>query len=745
MKPFISKPILTMVALLTVAVFTAGAQDLNTAIQLTRSEQYDKAEELLKQLSSNSKSYFYLGENYLLDYISDTISNSFTVALNNARATFQKGVDANPNEPLSYIGLAKVEFLLGNNQKANEYREKAKSFLVPHKNIKKIKPAAPEYSFILAKIAESYINIINNQVDTSLALPLIREALRIDNKNSEVYLIAGDILNLKNDASKAISYYNQAQMADPKSPTANMKIGSIYVRAAALQVAIPYFEQAIELNENYAPAYRELGQLYMLAGMFSRSKEYFEKYLALTAGNIPAKIRYVNALFYARNFDEVITNVEEIFQVDRSRTYMNRIAGYSSFDKNPPDYDQALAYMETLFSSLTPDRIIPRDYQYMARILVRKNANATRITDEANAIRAEVAKDRARVATMRAGDERDALNAAIASNIEKADSLDAVAAVMYKEAEKAFEYYDKLLAETPDNKALLSEIAQAYNMFRNYNGYARTMAKTLGPLPESREEYLQIGRALYSADRLQSADSVFNIIIQSSPDYVPAYLWVARTYSKLDPDTKQGLAKPKFDKVVEIAQRDSVKNVAELSEALNFLSYYYMSNENYGQARAYYNRLAEVNPNSNENKIRAYSGIGLIEQRLAGNEKTNEGRLPYITRSREAYNRILAIDPNNASARNQLAYLSSFEASVRSGINPNEIRGVITDAATNAPIAFASIRVKDTAAENLTNQRGEFKFEIPGGSEVLIISARDYATIEIPITSTRVYNYSLSK
>ncbi len=59
--------------------------------------------------------------------------------------------------------------------------------------------------------------------------------------------------------------------------------------------------------------------LYLLAQRFDQSKEYFKKYLDLTAGNIPAKIRYVNALFYAKDYDGVIKNVEDIFKVDKSR------------------------------------------------------------------------------------------------------------------------------------------------------------------------------------------------------------------------------------------------------------------------------------------------------------------------------------------------------------------------------------------------------------------------------------------
>jgi tetratricopeptide (TPR) repeat protein len=747
MKRSISKPVLALAVFLTMLASNTRSQDLNSAILLTRSEQYDKAGEMLKQLiknePSNSKNYFYLGENYILEYFSDTISNSLTVSVNAAKETFQKGVDVGPNDPLNYIGLAKASFYLGDDQKAAEYRAKAKSFLLPYKNLKKINPPAPQYAFILAKIAESYIK--EDRVDTSMALPLIREALKIDNKNRDVYLIAGDIYILMNDGSKAISYYNQAQMADPQSPTANMKIGNIYVKGRALQAAIPYFEQAIELNADYAPAYRELGQLYLLAQRFPQAKEYFEKYLSLTAGNIPAKGRYVNALYFAKDYESVISNVEDIFKVDKSRTYMNRIAGYSAYEKTPPDYDKALAYMETLFETVSPDRIIPRDYQYMARILIRKNLNAPKITDEALALRDQVEKDKSRAAATRVAAEKTRINAAIEKNTARADSLEKIAKKAYEEVNRAHVNYVKLLELRPDDRALLGEIAAAYNSYRDYYGVAKTLSRMLGPLPESREDYMQVGRAFYNAERYQSADSIFKIVIASSPDYVPAYLWVSRTYSKMDPDTKLGLAKPKFETLVTVAQKDSVANGSELAESFGFLGYYYMLNENYTLSKAYYNRLLELNPDNKDYKIRGYQGIGLVELRLAGIEKTNEGRLPYIARSAEAYNRILAIDSNNASAKAQVDYLKDFEAQVKKGINPNEIKGIIKDAASGAPIAYASIRVKDTAAENMTNTRGEYKFEIPGGSEILIISATGYVTQEIPITKTRVYNVSLSK
>jgi hypothetical protein len=60
-------------------------------------------------------------------------------------------------------------------------------------------------------------------------------------------------------------------------------------------------------------------------------------------------------------------------------------------------------------------------------------------------------------------------------------------------------------------------------------------------------------------------------------------------------------------------------------------------------------------------------------------------------------------------------------------------------------IPYASVRVKDTAAENLTNAKGEYKFEIPQGSEILIISAKGYTSQEIAITKSRVYNVKLTQ
>ena len=274
---------------------------------------------------------------------------------------------------------------------------------------------------------------------------------------------------------------------------------------------------------------------------------------------------------------------------------------------------------------------------------------------------------------------------------------------------------------------------------------AKAMAKLIDPNTFDPEAYMRVGRAFYNGEKFKSADSVFNIVLQKDANYLPAHIQIARTYSRIEKNITEGLAKPKFEKVITIAARDSLKNSSELSEAINYLGYYNMEKGEYSRAKDLYNRLINIDPNNKDNKIKGYNGIGMIELRIAGAEKVNEARLPILARATDAYNKILAVDPNNASAKAQISYIRDFEASVKKGINPNEIKGVIKDAGTGAPLAYVSIRVKDTAAETMTNAMGEYKFEIPTSSEILLISAKGYQTQEIPVTKSRVYNVSLSK
>ncbi len=722
------------------------AQDLVTAIKYTKSEQFDKADSIFQLLvqkePNNSKAYFFYGENRLLDYFADSISNSMIVVANQAKELYNMGIQADSTDPLNYVGLAKVAFFFKEDEKAEQLRVKAKSLLPPYKKVKKIENPK-DYAYALAKIAESYIR--EGSVDTSLALPYIREAVTIDKTNPDIYIIAGDIYILVNDGSTSIKNYKLAQDYDPTSPTANMKIGSIYVRGRSLMAAIPYYEAAINLDPNYAPAYRELGQLYSLAGRYDQSKEYFKKYLELTVGNIPAKIRYVNALFYAREYDEVIKVVEEIFAVDQSRSYMNRIAAYSCYEKENYDLNKALYYMEELFQTVSPDNLIKKDYLYHAKILLKKNRKYSELLRDTTRVNRDLERERKNYANRSSRDpNRSRIKERIdALNLRK-DSLNNQITLANAEIDRAFEAYQKALEYDPNDINLLSEMATNYYAYRKYENAARIWEKLLDFGRNDVDNYMQIGRAYYMARNYNKADSIFTIVTQKFPDHIQSYLMIARTYARMDPDSKRGLAKPKFEVFLEKAKVDTVANVREMVEAFGYFGYYYLNRGNYNTANAWYGRMLNIDPDNEEFLILGYSGKANVWFMMSELAHELDEKIPYFNRAIEYHNKVLEIDPDNRSAKSSIEYVNSVKRTTLAHINPNEIRGVIRNE-SGQPINKASVRVKDTAAETLTNSRGEFKFEIPMSSEALLVSAGGYKMKEVPITKTRIYNVVLER
>lgn len=706
------------------------AQTLDEAITATNNERYDKADQILQDLAKKSPSsriYYLLGENTMLNFFSDTISNSLKVITAEAKGQFEKGISLNANDPFNYIGLAKVASYLGDKQTADQMRLKAKSFLLPYKKVTKI-PNAPEYALTLAKLAESYV--VFDRVDTTMALPLIREALRIDEKNSSIYIITGDIYLLVNNGSLAIKNYNRAQDCDPQSPIANMKIGYIYFKGRNLMAAIPYFEQAIALNKNYAPAYRELGQLYSMAGRFKESKENFETYLTLTNQNIPAKIRYVNALFYSKNYAEVIKNVEDIFAVDKSRTYLNRIAGYSCYEQG--DYTKALSYMDRLFAELPADRILKKDYIYYARIIMKKNENYPKMLGELDKANAELAKVKEKNEALK-GPAKDKEKVSEEPYVAKVAEIQKNIDASEKELTKAFDAYEKAITFGEEDVNLIQEKARNLYNQRHYSDAASNWKRLIAKGKNSEENYLQIGKSYYQGKDFDKAEEVFNEMAEKFPVYIPGFQWAANNAAAKDPDAKLGIAKAKFDVLVAKAAADSVKYSSEIFDALRFLGYNALQADKYDEAKSYYTRMLNLDPNNKDFQLKAYSSLNTLYMTMGDYGKAVE-----------CNNKILTLDPNNAAAKANTQYIQALQSSAKPKAHPNEISGVIKDE-SGSPIVSASVRVKDTAAEAWTNAKGEYRFTMPEASTTLVISAKGFKTKEVTVTKSRVYNATLSK
>jgi hypothetical protein len=138
-------------------------------------------------------------------------------------------------------------------------------------------------------------------------------------------------------------------------------------------------------------------------------------------------------------------------------------------------------------------------------------------------------------------------------------------------------------------------------------------------------------------------------------------------------------------------------------------------------------------PNNIDYKVKAHSSLSTMFITMGD-----------YTRAIEENNRILAIDPSNENAKATITYIQAAQRNAIPKAHPNEITGVISDA-SGTPLPGASVRVKDTAAEAWTNAKGEYKFVMPEASEILVISAKGFKSIEVTVTKRRVYNASLEK
>jgi len=560
---------LFLVILMMAFVPASIAQDLDAAKKLTDREQFDEAEVAYKALvakePNNGAYFFYYGENFFKNYFADSISNSLADVLIQAEIFFKKGSQADANHPLNYVGLGKVALFKTNAAEAQAQFEKAKSFL-PKYIVKKGKVKyqsenplpAQLHAIVLAKMGEAYIRA--NNTDTAHALPLLREAQILDPKNPEIFIITGDIYLEIADGSLAILNYNKAQTLDPKNPKAKMKIGNIYVRGRNLNAAIPYFEEALTIDPNYAPVYRELGELYAKAGKIEKSKSNYKQFLVLSGDNLPAKVSYIKSLFKSKkDYDETLLQIESVLAVDQSRNYLYRLAAYSCWEIKTCDAAKGLDYIETFFKNSSAEKILPNDFLYLGRFIVK---------------------------TQKKTKDSVILNRG------------------FENLEKAFSYDEK------DIK-LANEIAKNYYDFKRYAQSAVWYEKKIA-IAYDENDHLKLGKAYYFAQDFEKAESTLNDLLAKNPENISGYEWLGNSLTKKDPDLKQGLAKPIFETLIEKAKAsaDPKKYNKEMVNAYTYLGSYYLGiKKDFPQAKAIYLKIAEIDPANTKAKAALESKV----------------------------------------------------------------------------------------------------------------------------------------
>jgi len=302
------------------------------------------------------------------------------------------------------------------------------------------------------------------------------------------------------------------------------------------------------LDPSFAPAYLEMGFLYAKMNQQEESKKYFKKYLELSKSNIAAKRKYANMLIQTEDYKAAIEQITQILAYD-SLTYndLNRALAYSYFEEK--QYPEALYYIKKFFVNAPVEKVTSKDHLYNGRILIKNGS------DSLAAIQLELAFD-----------------------------LDT------------------------NNTDLLNDIASTYIRSKKFEKAAKTYQEKISRTNGGVNDYYKMARAYFDARMWIEADTALATVNKLSPDFEPAYLFRARVYANLDPDTKAGLAKPFYDRVLEKAAADPVKYSKDILEAYNYLGYYFLVNKDYCESLKYWDKISVLEP-ANENALSAIADL----------------------------------------------------------------------------------------------------------------------------------------
>ncbi|WMJ74556.1 tetratricopeptide repeat protein [Cytophagaceae bacterium ABcell3] len=389
---------------------------------------------------------------------------------------------------------------------------------------------------VLLSVAEFYVH--SEYKDLTYAQELLDRALKFDDKNIEAWLLYGDLFLQQNDGTKVMEKYNQAIYLDSNNPKALYKLGQLYSRARNNELAMDNFKKAIDANPEFAPAYKEIGELHYKAKKYDEAIDAYKVYLEKAGDCVDNTFRYASFLFLNKDYKSAKEVLEPLADKDNVNPVAFRLLAYGSYETE--DFENGLAYMEKFWET-GYEKVLANDYEYYAKLL-RKNGN---------------------------------------------DSL------------AVNNFYTAI--EKDNNKVnLYSEIADIEMANKNFEQAAQAYASRIENGGGTAQDYLSLGRAFYSGKDFEQADSVFAKLIELRPELTIGYMYRGRANANMDPESEEGLAKPYYEKVIEIAGENKEKHKRDLIEAHSYLGYLYLINDENAEALHHWKVVKELDP-SNKN------------------------------------------------------------------------------------------------------------------------------------------------
>lgn len=438
--------------------------------------------------------------------------------LDQALASFEKGIQINDKEPLNYVGKGHVRVLQNNPVESKTLFDKA------------LDMTNSKVPAVLSAVGEAYLS---NKQYTNDALQVL---LKSKSKDAITLILIGDAYLQQVNGGQAVSSYENAASLDPKNGKPHYKIGIVYTRNKNMPFAIEAYNKAVTADPEYTLAYKELGEIYYATKNGEEAVKAQEKYLALTENPEPGKLQLAFYYFMAKNYVKANELFKELILLPNVPAITFRFYGESSSKVN--DLETSRMAFEQYFTKVKPEEIQASDYAAVGKAYVS-------MKDDSLAI--------------------DAFQHSLTLDSTQLEVL-------------------QLLGETLIKK---KKYVEAIPVFQ------KLMPLRSKPLSA---DYYAIGRAYYYTQQFAEADSAFTKLTELQPTMTVGYLWKARTMASQDPESTKGLAKPAFDKLVEVALTNPEKNKVDLIESYRYLGYQAYLKKDNSTSKSYWQKVLALVP-----------------------------------------------------------------------------------------------------------------------------------------------------
>jgi tetratricopeptide (TPR) repeat protein len=497
----------------------------NEAMQL---EDWDKAISIFSGLTkadpTDQSAFLSLGNAYLAKSYSRKAEEAAAGKGDIAKAaeSFTAAYNAKSDGPMAYIANGRNLLLQNNSAEADKQFTKAKKY-------------AKKDMTIWRQIGESYFYYIepnSKKPNLTRAEGLLNEALEVSSKDFALQMALGACYKENSSGGPAAQHYEYAQTLEPKNPLPKLMLAKVYRIAKVPEKTLLFYNKAIEVAPGYSPALRGKAEYFFFVqyNYEEATKSYKELVEKGSEVKIEDEMQLANCYYLTKDCKACSDLVEKILQKDPSKNYLRRLQAYCDYENG--ELARGLKILNEYFKSVTPDKLLPSDFEYHAKFLVQTKGDTT----------------------------------------------------------QAIKDYKKVVQMDKSRWAVYEEVDKLEWARKNYCGALNVYKMYLDSVASPKAtDWYNLGMRHYfckeDAMHFKNAEMAFAKVTETNPEAGIGWLWAGKSASKLDVDVTQdtsaaaiakfGLAKPYFEKYIQLASADATKNKKDLIAAYEYVLYFY--------------------------------------------------------------------------------------------------------------------------------------------------------------------------